>query len=69
MMKVKILLMLLVMNLPILLKAQPPTFDDESPEFGVKDVPFDDNVWLLVVVAVFYGGFRIMTYKKNAQRT
>ena len=50
------------MNLPILLKAQPPTFDDESP-YGVTDVPFDDNVWWLVAAGLCYGAFMMIAYK------
>lgn len=49
--------------MPILSKAQPPTFDDESP-YGVTDVPFDDGVFVLVAIAIAYGLLRMWTYKK-----
>ena len=62
----KALLMICVLVMPALLHAQPPTFDDESP-YAVTDVPFDDGVFVLVAIAMFYGIFKILAYKKSVK--
>lgn len=59
----RVFLMMCVLAMPALLKAQPPTFDDESP-YGVTDVPFDDNIYILIAVAVIYGGVKIWSHNK-----
>ena len=60
-MSIKGLIMLLVVCLPSILFAQtPPDFEPQ-----VYDVPFDDNVSILVAVGIGYGLLRIWMYKRQ----
>ena len=55
------ILMLSIISMPVLAGAQPPEFEEP---FGVKDVPFDDNIYILIAVAIIYGGLKIWSHKK-----
>ncbi|MDQ6815563.1 MAG: hypothetical protein M3040_17675 [Bacteroidota bacterium] len=60
----KVALLMCIFFMPSLLKAQPPSFDNESPLYGVTDVPFDDGVFLLVGLAVVYSLLKVRVYNK-----
>ena len=62
----KVALVICIVSMPVLVKAQPPGFDDES-EFGVTDVqvPFDGGVGLLVSAAIVVGLKKARDTKKS----
>ncbi|MCW3112617.1 MAG: hypothetical protein JWR18_1013 [Segetibacter sp.] len=61
----KFLLSIATIGLPILLNAQPYPPPPDLGDGQVYDVPFDDNVIILVIVAVLYGLQRAWRFKKN----
>ena len=62
--KQAILLLVASIFLPGIMNAQPYPPPPDLGDGQVYDVPLDDNIYLLIIVAVIYGIFRIWSDRK-----